>query len=182
MSKSDELKSYQPDYYSDVDEMDAILDTEGTEFEEYIIERDRTQDNLYITSSDNEGLSRWETILGIIPLPTATLSDRAAVIISFLRGVEKLSASSIENITLAYAPSGSNVTFDGVNSEIVITFIDVGIPANVDALQAYLSERKPAHIGIDYIFVFNTYDDLAAFTYDELSAYTYDELRETQLP
>ena len=181
MSKADELKSYIPDYYEDVPEMDAILDTKGTEFEEYIIERDRTQGNLYITDSDDEGLSRWETILDIIPLPAATLADRAAVIISFLRGVEKLSASSIENITLAYAPSGSNVTFDGVNSEIVINFIDVGIPANIDALQSYLAERKPAHIGINYTFVFNTYDDLSAFTYDELSAYTYDELRDTPL-
>lgn len=182
MSKADLLKSYQPDYYREVDEMDAILETEGTEFEEYEVERDRTQDNLYIDTSDDEGLSRWEAIFSIIPPVGSTLSERASVIKQFLRGVEKLSGTSIQNIALAYTNGDTEVSFDGVNSVIIVEFTNiVGIPSNVDALEAYLNERKPAHIGINYIFLFNTHDVLALYTHDYLAGFTHDELYDTDL-
>ena len=118
MSKSDELKSYQPEYYRGIPEMDAILEAEGLEFESFDLSKEETFDNLYIDTSNDYGLSRWESILGIVLIPGSTLSERASVIKQFLRGVEKLSSSSIKNIALAYTNGDTDVSFDALNGVI----------------------------------------------------------------
>lgn len=182
MSKADDLKSYQPDYYRGVREMDAILETEGVELEEYENCRDTTRDNLYIDTADSDGLSRFESIFGIIPPPSSTLDERRSVLKQFLRGVEKLSGTSIENVALAYTNGDTDVTFDGSTSTIVVEFTNVvGIPPNVTALQDYLNERKPAHLDIEYIFLYNTHAVLGQYTHAYLDGFTHQQLFDTDI-
>lgn len=66
---------------------------------------------------------------------------------------------------------------DYKNSKLIVTFVDKGVPTDLDGLKTALEATKPAHIPIEYIFKYNTWADLRAFTWAELRSSTWDEVK-----
>lgn len=162
--------------------MDTILETQGIEFDELEEFRIDTENDLFIVTAGENGVSRLETVFGITPSISATLSERKSVLLQYIRGVEKLSGSSIRNIAIAYTNGETEVSFDKTTSTLFVEFTDiVGIPPNVQDLQIYLNRRKPAHIALSYVFLYNTHAVLGQYTHDYLGSFTHDELYQTDI-
>ena len=68
-------------------------------------------------------------------------------------------------------------TVDYKSSKLIVTFIDKGIPTDIEGLKAALEETKPAHIPIEYIFTYNTWADLKLKTWGELKTGTWAEAK-----
>ena len=68
-------------------------------------------------------------------------------------------------------------TVDYKNSKLIVTFIDKGVPTDIEGLKAALEETKPAHIPIEYIFTYNTWADLKLKTWGELKTGTWAEAK-----
>ena len=68
-------------------------------------------------------------------------------------------------------------TVDYENSKLIVTFIDKGVPTDIEGLKAALEETKPAHIPIEYIFTYNTWADLKLKTWGELKTGTWAEAK-----
>lgn len=103
-----------------------------------------------------------------------------------LRGAGKVNAELIENVASAYANGEVDVTVDVPAYTIVVTFVGTyGIPAQIDALKETLREIIPAHLAINYVFRFFTYDELldTGMTYSALTATgkTYDDVYNRRL-
>ena len=69
-------------------------------------------------------------------------------------------------------------SMDYTDGKIVVTFADKGIPTDLGGLKSALEEAKPAHIPIEYVLNYNTWDDLKVYTWDDLKNGTWDEIKE----
>lgn len=179
-TKQEKIKTYFPYYYYDVIEINSIINAECPEFENIDTSTDKIITEIYIDTAEDEGLSRLETIFNI-EIPTgATIPEIRSVIKSILRGQNKLNSTTIKNVSLAYSNGEVDVSF--TNGNIVITFISIlGIPSNIDELKNYLSERKPAHIGITYVYTYTTWGEVGTITWGEVGIGTWGELMTRQI-
>lgn len=142
---------------------------------------DRTADLKLQLSVDTAtwGLVFYENDYGIKIDESKSLTDRRALIKSRMRGSGTVTSSLMKNVALAFTGGEIDVGFNG---KINITFTNiVGIPPNLQDFKEGIEEIKPAFLDVIYEFLYNQYQDLAAFTYGQLSVYTYEDLRSTNL-
>ena len=59
---------------------------------------------------------------------------------------------------------------------ITVTFTDKGIPTGLEDLKAAIEEAKPAHLAVEYIVTYNTWEDVKAMTWSEVSGTTWEGL------
>lgn len=140
------------------------------------------------------GLDIFEKELGIPTDRRKTYNERRSVIKAKMRGhgsvdiaLIKLVAESFDygDINVQYGPI--TYTFDTYRAEefsppypIIIRFVDArGIPSNIEDLKKEIEEIKPAHIRVEYLFRYMTWDELddQEIIWDELDALglTWDE-------
>jgi len=125
-------------------------------------------------------LTIYETELGITIDSSKPLSERRAVIKSKMRGTGQVDAALIKLVVDSWTNGDVDVSF--ANSTITITFTSVvGIPENINDVEIAIEEIKPAHLAVLYVFLYNTYGVLSAFTHGELSVYTHEQLRSSEI-
>lgn len=175
MSKLEKFQSYLPSIYDGITEIQEILDTESIEYEELESNITSLEGDIFIDSAENIGLKRYEKIFKITVPIGVTEEERRSVIKSVLRGIDKLSATAIKNISLAYQNGEVDVSF--IPSNIIIRFVSViGVPTNINELKQYLNERKPSHLGIVYVIRYLLINDIdQVMTLDELQLTTLDK-------
>ena len=71
-----DLKQYVPPFLLDFRELKEIYDTENPEFQGLADNNIRLLDEMFITTASEVGISKFEALLGIQPLSTATLEQR----------------------------------------------------------------------------------------------------------
>lgn len=124
-------------------------------------------------------LDIYEKDLKIPTDPNKPYSERRAVVKSKMRGTGQVDASLIKIVADSYTNGDVDVTFDGT---INITFTSIyGIPPNEDDLKNAVEEIKPAHLPVDYLYLYIRYEQLTPYTHDQLATLTHEQLR-TQLP
>jgi hypothetical protein len=129
------------------------------------------------------GLDIYEKELGIKTDLNKPLNDRRSLVKSKLRGSGKADAVQIKVVADAYTDGNVVVSFNG---HIVVRFTSqYGIPPNLDDLKSVLEEVKPAHLPIEYEFVYRTWDeqDSYGWTWDQLDSLnmtwdTFDSYRQ----
>jgi len=83
MIRTIRLKDLLPDYYEGIAEMEALLTVEQYQIDEFAEALDAANNNLFVMIADSEGLSVWETLLGITPVQDLD-ARRMAVIMKLL--------------------------------------------------------------------------------------------------
>lgn len=124
------------------------------------------------------GLALWEDYLGIKTMSGQSDFTRREVIKSKLRSAGTTTVALIKTVSEAYTNGEVEVTEDNTNYTFTITFVSTkGRPPNLDQLMAAIEEIKPAHLAVEYVFIYTTNAELAAYTHAELAAYTHAEIR-----
>ena len=126
------------------------------------------------------GLDRWESEMGLVPLEGAGLQERREAIRARLRGLGTATIKLIKNVGEAYLGGTLDVIEDHRAYTVVVQFVDVrGVPINLQDVQAAIRLIVPAHLDLEYIFRFSTWDrvDAEDLTWDEVDALalTWDE-------
>ena len=155
MTRNVNLASYLPSFLAEFKENIALLDAENPEFEFLWKSFDRILKHEYISTADEYGLSRFEDIVGIKPLPDDTLESRRSRVLSrwfnhiplTLKGLKK-------RLALICGEQGYSVTikdyiitisvytrFDSQKEELKQLINDV-IPANMLPLLIYEKALK----------------------------------------
>jgi len=175
MTKLDKLQNYLPSIYNEIAEIQEILKAESTKLEELDIDALAVINSVFIDNAEDVGLKRYEKIFNIVVPIGSTIPERRSILKSTLRGIDKLSATVVKNISLAYQNGEVDVSF--VPSNIIVKFTSVlGIPTNLIKLQEYLNGRKPSHLGILYLFSYLLIQDIdQVMTLDELETMTLDK-------
>lgn len=73
-----EVISYYPPAIRQIQEIQQIAKAEDVEFEKLRVGMGSVSKNMYIMDADEQGISRFEAILGIMPAPGDTLETRRA--------------------------------------------------------------------------------------------------------
>lgn len=82
MARDVDLIKYLPLFVAEYEEMQEITESENPEFRLAIKTVDQAKENQFIISADEEGISRFERLLGIRPKEKATLEDRRKEILA----------------------------------------------------------------------------------------------------
>lgn len=82
MLRDVDLIKYLPLFVAEYEEIQEITESENPEFRLAIKKVSQTKENQFIISADEEGISRFEKLLGIRPKETASLEDRRKEILA----------------------------------------------------------------------------------------------------
>lgn len=136
-------------------------------------------DNLLFVDRATWGLDLFEKELGIVTNYARSYEQRRASIKAKARGTGKLSLELIDAVCDAWKRADVLVWFEG--GVIKIKFVDTGgVPEQIDDLKSQIEDIKPAHLPVEWLYSYLTWDLLESFnlTWDELEALnlTWDEL------
>ena len=82
MIRTVELRNHLPNFIKEYREINKILEVENPYFQKAIDETEKILNNLFIVSSDEKGIERYEKMMGIIPLETDTLESRKSRVLT----------------------------------------------------------------------------------------------------
>ena len=128
------------------------------------------------------GLSHWEQSLAIPVSEGKDMDFRKSRIKSKLRGVGTTTVTLVKNVAESFFNGTVEVTEFPEQFRVEIKFVDsLGIPPNMNDLMEALREVVPAHLQLDYIIIYNTWDAVSPFTWNQLAAHTWDSAKESEL-
>ena len=128
-----------------------------------------------VLTASEEGLKKWEALMGFIPV-AETLEDRRRAAAAMLRiGQGSFTPAAIAD-TLAGCGVDVAVVEEGPN-RVGIRFPGLrGIPTGVEQMKVIIERILPCHLEIGYRYAWLIWDELEAFTWDFAEGFTWDEL------
>ena len=144
---ADRMLDYYPQSVRDIKEFQAIVDSEGNEFDMMKTALQSVTDNAYLTTMDEGRVEAWEKLLNIKPIENSTLDDRRDTIVARIRGQGKLNTELISSIVNAFT-GGTAISYI-VDSTL---YVEITPPANNKSFQfpnvyQELAKKVPAHLG-----------------------------------
>ena len=133
-------------------------------------------------STASKLLSRYENLLGLSVDVSKSAEFRRERIRAKISGAGTTTKQMIEDVSRSYSNGEVEVVEDNGNSRFVIRFVGtLGIPGNMADLKLTIEEIKPAHLMVEYEYIYNTWEDANVLTWDATSAYTWEEIRTVKL-
>lgn len=145
LSKYDELKSYLPDVFTSIVDVEAFLQAVGRQMSDVDYDTFRSRDNNFILLADEETILRWEKFMYIPKDSNRTLDDRRKLIISFFTGTGRIGAKEIREIVRVFTLSPVEVVFLDSTINIKITR-DISDTFIVSDCYFILRKKLPAHL------------------------------------
>lgn len=136
----------------------------------------QAEDEYYLFTATERGLSHWEAILGIRPRERSGLEERRQVILVRMSQVTPYCWQTL--IALMTTLLGSREEFE---VEIVGYQLTVWLSPRVRRFQEAVWELLrlivPANLGVEVISIYNTHGQLSAMTHSAMRGYTHWQLR-----
>lgn len=141
---------------------------------------DNLGNQLYINSATDE-LAGWEQFYGVETDITAPIEYRRTKIIAKIRGSGTSTVEMIKNVAESFANGEVDVTEQSDQYVVTITFVSTkGAPPNIDDLKRAIEDVIPAHLSINYVYIYTTHAELTSYTHSQLAQYTHAEIRVLQ--
>lgn len=172
------LIEYIPHIIRDVKEYKAILN--DAEQDEMVLSWQATDDALndqFIIDATENGVSRWEKILGIVPKATLTLDERKFTILTRINEQLPFTITTLKEQLKSLCGADGYVVELEANVYTLIVKVALVAVQNYNDVQQLLNRIVPANLVIQLSIIYNTHEVLHAFTHGELHAYTHYQLR-----
>lgn len=162
-------------------EMKQIMNTEQEEIELIYNYLDKVLSNQFISTSDIDGIKRYEKLINITAPTTDSLEDRRFRILARYNEQLPYTMRVLHN-QLANLCGSNGYTVALNNNEYTLT-IKVALTAknNFNDVSNLLDRVVPANLVINLSLLYNKHEKLSTYTYEQLSAYTHEQLREEVL-
>jgi hypothetical protein len=131
--------------------------------------------NMFFDTCSIAMLEQYEKECGITQ-PATKEEDRRAAVEAKWKTSRKCDLELLRLLADSWQYGKTSMDYTG--GKIVVTFADKGIPTDLGGLKSALEEAKPAHIPIEYVLNYNTWNDLKTYTWDDLKTGTWDEIKE----
>jgi hypothetical protein len=152
------LKDYLPSYYYDIKEVMEVIKDEATEFQDYQMEIEEVLNQFYVDRA-TWGLEKWEEACGITTDETKTLLDRRGAIKTKIKGIGTVTVERLKNLADSFY--NTEIKEDTANYRITIMILGIrGVPTDITVMQKALREMVPAHLAVDFVFTYVTWDEL----------------------
>ena len=172
------LIDYIPPFLRGVREYKAIL--EDAEQPEMVLIWDAAKNALndqFIVDATENGISRWEKILGIIPKATLTLDERKFTILTKINEQLPFTITTLnERLTSLCGKDGYSLTLDNTNYTLDVK-VALTAKNNFEDVSSLLQRIVPANLVVTLSLRYNQYETMAKLTHGQLQRYTHYGLR-----
>lgn len=168
------LIEYLPYVVRDYAEFQGIAAAEQPEFEQAWQDADELLTNQFIMIAGEMGLSRWETILEIVPRGTDSLEDRRFRILSRLNDMTPYTLPQLRKLLAILFGEGK--TSADVTEYTLSVQVPVPTRAQEQALWEMIDRIKPANIVYEYATVSEPLQAILYFGGTLVPSYTHTEL------
>lgn len=137
--------------------------------------------NMSISGTTEANIMRAEGDFLVAPDNKKTLQDRISILLAKLRGVGTTTPAMVKNLATSFEYGEIEIDEESKEDVLIIRFASVyGTPPNMVDFIAALTEVLPAHLLLEFIYKYLTWDDYESYnrTWDEWEALnlTWDEL------
>lgn len=172
------LIEYLPHIIRDVRQYKAIMnDAEQPEMVDMWQAVDDALNDQFIVDATENGVSRWEKILGIVPQATLTLDERKFTILTRINEQLPFTIRTLEKSLKSLCGANGYVVQLQANECILIVKVALVAKQNFNDVQRLLERIVPANMVINLSVIYNTHEVLSAFTHQWLHKYTHHDLR-----
>lgn len=171
---------FSPQVVKNNDTMNALYDVETKEVEDLNGTTKGIINNLFIKSSDEKGIRRWEKFFNIKPNSQNTLEERKSIVLNKILYRPPFTRQRLQEILENIWGKGNYVYQLYPNDYRLIIDIDTNDPIIYLQFSNLLREIIPANIylilSIQYTYIYlnrnYTYNRMSNLTYEELSRYS----------
>lgn len=175
--KTDMLK-YLPLYERKSRIFNTVLDVYDRDFRNLEQQLEVTERNIFLDTAI-EALPIYERDLGIKPNRNLRYDQRREQISSRNRAsFDQTTEETIKNVAAAFSNGEVEINKTSIPGVFEIKFVGmIGIPDNMEGLKQAIDIIIPAHLGITYTFIYNTWEVVNDQTWNTSSSFTWDGLR-----
>lgn len=172
------LIDYLPPFERNIKEFDAIL-TQAEQPEMVLLWKvfDDILDDQFIETATENGVSRWERILGIVPKKKQTLEDRKFTILTRTSEKPPFTITSLEKQLETLCGAGNYEVIRDVAAKILHVRIALAAQSNFNDVAILLDRIVPANMVIDLILKYNQHEKVALSTHKDLQSFTHEHIR-----
>ena len=136
--------------------LNNLFDAAGMALSEVSGYLDIVWQNYFFDTCSLSQLQFYEKEAKVILPGGQTEDERRSQLMAKWRGASKCTLEGMQEVANAWRDSAITLAF--VGGKIRVTFISpLGVPPDLDALQKALEEVKPAHLAIEYKFLYKTW-------------------------
>lgn len=177
MNREIDLMDYLPEYLKEYKELEKTLKAQQPEIKKLAETVERLKNNQFITTADEEGIRKFETMLEVTALDNDTLENRKFRVLSRWNNTIPYTASVLrkrmENLC---GKDGYQLEILHLESKVKVR-VALTNKKNYGMVEEMLQEVIPANIWIDLSLLYNQHKTLSKFTHRQLAAYTQKEVR-----
>lgn len=171
------LIDYLPPFMRDFHEMKHIMATEQHEIDALWEASKKVLSDQFVSTATEDGISRHERILGIVPKGTRTLDDRRFAVLTRMNEQLPYTLPSLKHkLENLCGKDGYSVECD-VKNFILKVRIALTARNNYDAVCEMLKKVVPANMVIDVSLMYNQHKKFVSYTHEQLKAFTHYQLR-----
>ena len=179
MSKAVDLPSYWLPLLRDLREFKEIAKAEEPEISALLMAVDKTLANMYLQTADEDGIARYEKLLGLYPSAEDTLDTRRFRVQTKWNDQLPYTERELHNRLTALCGEGGYVLTISYNEYTIDVAVALSNKEALPLVQELLAQIIPCNMAVSSRLLYNTYEWLKSVTYGALSAVTYLGVRET---
>lgn len=172
------LIEYIPEFLRDVKEYEAILTlAEQPEMVELWEAEENALKDQFIMDATENGVSRWEKILGIVPKKSDTLDERKFSILTRTSEQLPFTLTTLkEQLKSLCGEDGYEVGLDANNYTLTV-FVALTSRSSFNDVDSLLKRVVPANLIINLSLKYNQQNAVSTFTHGGLRKFTHEQLR-----
>ncbi len=171
------LISYLPDVLKDVLEFQIMMGTGQTAANRFNKAVDDLLNDQFIDTATETGISRYESILGIVPKDTYTLDERRFTIKAKINEQRPFTLRMLKKqLEILCGEGGYNVELKN-DEYLLIVKIELIAKNSFNDVIDMIGRVIPANMLTEITLMYNRYRKLSGFTHRELMMYRQNELR-----
>ena len=171
------LTDYLPSFLQEYRELNAIMEAEQPEINSLWDSAEQTLANQFVSIATENGVKRWESMLGISPKGTDTVDERKFRILTKVNHELPYSLRKLEHVLTNLCGVGGFYIEVFTAEYHVEVKLAVGNHNNYSEVENILNKMIPANMTRHIELMYNTHTVLSQMTHAQLSAYTHEQLR-----
>jgi len=173
-----DLTQYLPNYYRNSIIMKEVFKGLNLECDKLSNDVTDTENQFFVVLTDRE-LWRHEQDLGIPVGNNLSAEARRGKILSRLRGTGTVTKDMIRNVANSFVNGEIDIIEQPTDYTFIVKFISKkGVPQSIEDVKTAIEVIKPAHLAVEYIFTYRTWQEVLNLIADwqEVKAYSWDSL------